>query len=43
MNLDNDFELVRKFNAGDESAFNEIVKKYQKKYTGMQDKCLVTI
>ncbi len=31
MNLDNDFELVRKFNAGDESAFNEIVKKYQKK------------
>jgi len=31
MNLENDFELVRKFNAGDETAFNEIVKKYQKK------------
>ncbi len=31
MSLNNDFELVKKFNAGDESAFNEIVKKYQKK------------
>ena len=26
-----DFELVNRFNAGDETAFNEIVKKYQKK------------
>ena len=26
-----DFELVNRFNAGDEAAFNEIVKKYQKK------------
>jgi RNA polymerase sigma-70 factor (ECF subfamily) len=26
-----DFELIRRFNAGDEAAFNEIVKKYQKK------------
>jgi RNA polymerase sigma-70 factor (ECF subfamily) len=28
---DNDFELIKKFLAGDESAFNLIVKKYQKK------------
>ena len=28
---DNDFELVKKYLAGDESAFNLIVKKYQKK------------
>ena len=26
-----DFELIKRFNAGDETAFNEIVKKYQKK------------
>ena len=26
-----DFELVKRFNAGDEAAFNDIVKKYQKK------------
>lgn len=26
-----DFELIKKFNAGDEAAFNDIVKKYQKK------------
>jgi RNA polymerase sigma-70 factor, ECF subfamily len=26
-----DFELIERFNAGDESAFNDIVKKYQKK------------
>jgi RNA polymerase sigma-70 factor, ECF subfamily len=26
-----DFELIERFNAGDEAAFNEIVKKYQKK------------
>jgi RNA polymerase sigma-70 factor (ECF subfamily) len=26
-----DFELIKRFNAGDESAFNDIVKKYQKK------------
>lgn len=31
MSFDNDFELVKKFNAGDESAFNEIVKKYHKR------------
>ncbi|MCX7797338.1 MAG: RNA polymerase sigma factor [Melioribacter sp.] len=31
MSFDNDFELVKKFIAGDESAFNEIVKKYQKR------------
>jgi RNA polymerase sigma-70 factor (ECF subfamily) len=28
---DPDFELIRRFNAGSEAAFNEIVKKYQKK------------
>ena len=28
---DNDFELIKKFLAGDEGAFNLIVKKYQKK------------
>jgi RNA polymerase sigma-70 factor (ECF subfamily) len=28
---DPDFELIRRFNAGDEAAFNDIVKKYQKK------------
>ena len=26
-----DFELIKRFNAGDDAAFNEIVKKYQKK------------
>jgi RNA polymerase sigma-70 factor (ECF subfamily) len=26
-----DFELIERFNAGDEAAFNDIVKKYQKK------------
>lgn len=26
-----DFDLVKRFNGGDESAFNDIVKKYQKK------------
>ena len=26
-----DFELIKRFNAGDEAAFNDIVKKYQKK------------
>ncbi len=26
-----DFELIKRFNAGDQGAFNEIVKKYQKK------------
>lgn len=31
MNNTNDFELVEKFVAGDETAFNIIVKKYQKK------------
>ena len=31
MELDNDFELVRRFVSGDEYAFNLIVKKYQKK------------
>lgn len=31
MDLENDFELVQRFNAGDESAFNLIVKKYQKR------------
>lgn len=31
MNPDIDFELVHKFVAGDESAFNDIVKKYQKR------------
>jgi RNA polymerase sigma-70 factor (ECF subfamily) len=31
MHLDNDFELVDKFNGGDESAFNLLVRKYQKK------------
>jgi len=28
---DPDFELIRRANAGDEAAFNDIVKKYQKK------------
>lgn len=31
MNTDNDFEYVRKFIDGDESAFNLLVKKYQKR------------
>ncbi len=31
MNKDNDFELVNRFKAGDETAFNEIVRKYQKR------------
>lgn len=31
MNKDNDFELVDRFVAGDESAFNLIARKYQKK------------
>ena len=31
MQADNDFELINKFLNGDESAFNSIVKKYQKK------------
>lgn len=31
MNSNNDFELVEKFLAGDELAFNTLVKKYQKK------------
>ncbi len=26
-----DFDLIKRFNAGDEAAFNDIVKKYQKK------------
>lgn len=26
-----DFELIKRFNSGDEAAFNDIVKKYQKK------------
>ncbi len=29
--LDNDFELVRSFNEGNESAFNSIVRKYQQR------------
>jgi len=31
MNTDNDFELVNKFIAGDETAFNLLAKKYQKR------------
>ncbi len=31
MNSDNDFEIVKRFVAGDESAFNILAKKYQKR------------
>lgn len=31
MQLDNDFELIEKFVSGDESAFNILARKYQKK------------
>ncbi|MDQ7815606.1 MAG: RNA polymerase sigma factor [Melioribacteraceae bacterium] len=31
MQIDNDFELVEKFVSGDETAFNLLVRKYQKK------------
>ena len=31
MNIDNDFEIVNRFISGDESAFNILAKKYQKR------------
>ena len=31
MTIDNDFEIVKRFISGDESAFNLLAKKYQKR------------